>query len=233
MTTAELVRPARSRPALNRLHGHRESRFYRDRLSMIAAVGSSRAVQVVRPLVSSTSSAAIRADPAGAGAQPRGQAVQLSLPVQPAGGGLQLRVQVVQVPAEPALQLGLDPDQVLAVISQELDLLGHRVVRGGQQACAVRAAASAQIGSDFPRIRADCRVAAVSFGGTRTIACPAASGSPGRADATAIRVIAARSGTQDERARNGVPGARADSSWSAGASAQPRPCSARRRLRPL
>src|SRR5580704_9149216 len=118
MTTAELVRPARSRAALNRLHGHGESRFYRDRLSMIAAVGSSRAAQVVRPLVSSTSSAAIRAT---------------TLPGQPAGGGLQLRVQVVQVPAEPALQ-----------------------------------PASASIGSDVPGVRADCRVAAISFGGTRT-----------------------------------------------------------------
>lgn len=52
-------------------------------------------------------------------------------------------------------------------------------------------------------------------------------------NATATQIIAARSGTQDDRARHGVPGARADSSWSAGASAQPRPCSARRRLRPL
>jgi hypothetical protein len=76
--------------------------------------------------VSSTSSAAIRATtlpgrrPSHAARRPGGQAARRSSSAcrsSPGGGGLQLRVQVVQVPAEPALQLGLDPDQVLAVIS--------------------------------------------------------------------------------------------------------------------
>ena len=38
-----------------------------------------------------------------------------------------------------------------------------------------RATASASIGSDFPRVRADARTCAIIFGGTRTTGCPAVS----------------------------------------------------------
>jgi hypothetical protein len=61
------------------------------------------------------------------------EAIEPDDPIEATGRELQLGPEVVQVPAQAALVLGAGPDEILAVVEQELDPQGALVEVGGRQ----------------------------------------------------------------------------------------------------